>query len=101
LPKPPGVFFEEWDDPLISMLTLTAIGGALAVSAIGSAPGSVSLRQLHLTRRLVLLTDSSSGCSARALAVDVRFDRDRGIDDKDRVTRHRTRLSPCGNMCSS
>jgi hypothetical protein len=42
---------------------------------------------------LVLLTDSSSGCSARVLAADSVLDEKRGIDDKDDGTRPARRLS--------
>jgi hypothetical protein len=57
------------------MLTLTAIGGAAVVSASGSAPANARCARHD---GLVLLSDSSSGCSARVLAADVRFDRGSG-----------------------
>jgi hypothetical protein len=56
------------------MLTLTAIGGAAVVSAIRQRACQRPLRNCA-DDGLVLLTDSGSGCSARVLTADVRFDR--------------------------
>jgi hypothetical protein len=56
------------------MPTLTTIGGAAVVSAIRQAGAPANARCARHDG-LVLLSDSGSGCSARVLAADVRFDR--------------------------
>jgi hypothetical protein len=57
------------------MLTLTAIGGAAVVSAIRQR---ACQRPCARHDGLVLLTDSSSRCSARVLAADSVFEREAG-----------------------